>query len=165
MAETETAVNEFDTDTHRRVCANLAQPRSLQDLAAFLRATDPYVDDAAYTVDGVVDYVRDLEADGLVKKLGTFDSGDELVKAIKNDGDVVTLHKDKAAALVQRFERPDIFPHDDEDQYVLTQLALDRINGPIPNEPSLEGAALAAAEQDQAAWFEENERIAKEAEK
>ena len=59
----------------------------------------------------------------------------------------MTLHKDKASALKERAESSRTAPHLDEALWVITQKFLDKINGPIPNEPPpLVGEALAAAE-------------------
>jgi len=126
-------VNEFASDTHRRVAANLSQPRSARDLARFLARHDPYVDDEAHTEEGLDAYLKDLEADGLVKRIGSFDSGESLVKAVKADSDVPTLPKEKAEVLVERAEHPQRFPFVDEDHWALTAAGLGRLTGEAPS--------------------------------
>ena len=125
-------VNEFASDTHRRVAANLSQPRSARDLARFLARHDPYVDDEAHIEDGLDLYLNDLEASGLVKRIGSFDSGEALAKAVKADSDVLTLPKEKAEVLIERAEHPQRFPFVDEDQWALTTSGLARLTGEAP---------------------------------
>jgi len=127
------AVNDFDSDTHRRVAANLSQPRSARDLARFLARHDPYVEDTAHTEEGLDSYLEDLEADGLVKRIGSFDDGAALVKAVKADADVQTLPEEKAEVLVERAEHPQRFPFVDEDHWALTTAGLARLTGPAPS--------------------------------
>jgi hypothetical protein len=158
-------LNEFDSDTHRRVCANLSVPRSAAELAAFLSKHDPHVEDDAYSAEGVQDYLDDLEADGLVRNVGSFEvdpddpapAAREVLAAVNDDDDLITIPKAKADGFAERVEREDAFPYlDSGDHFVMTQLALDRINGPIPGEsPPLTGRALRAAEA-------ENERLQQE---
>jgi len=123
------AANDFETDTHRRVAANLSQPRSARDLARFLAALDPHVDEAAHSEEGVAAYLEDLEADGLVTKLGPFEDGKALVAAVKDDDQAVTLPKEKAQTLIVRADNPEKFPYADEDHWALTQVGLERLTG------------------------------------
>ncbi len=125
-------LNHFDTDTHRRVAANLSQPRSRRDLARFLARHDPHVEDAAHTEEGLDPYLMDLEADGLVKGIGTFEDGKSLVAAVKSDDQAVTLPKEKAEVLVERAEHPQRFPFVDEDHWALTTAGLERLTGSAP---------------------------------
>jgi hypothetical protein len=129
-------VNDFDSDTHRRVAANLSQPRSARDLARFLARHDPYVDEATHSEEGVVLYLMDLEEEiesgGLVKRIGSFDSGEALVKAVKADTQTVTLPKEKAEVLVERAEHSQRFPFVDEDHWALTTAGLERLTGAAP---------------------------------
>lgn len=81
-------VNDFATDTHRRVCAQCMYLRSASQIADVLRKVDPNVDEAAYERHGVEEYLADLEADGLVKNLGTFDDPESALKAQDKDKDV-----------------------------------------------------------------------------
>lgn len=147
-AEAPRNLNEFESDTHRRVVANLSVPRSVGELADHLRQHDPYVSAEAYGEGSLMEYLKDLEADGLVKNIGTYPDGAEAVKAVRGDGGLIDFPGPKAAAFCARAERPDVGPFLDEEQWVMTQLALDKINGPVPGEPPpLKGAALKHAER------------------
>lgn len=94
-------LNEFESDTHRRVAANCTRPRSATEIALVLRgpqyhpalgklsAHDRYVDERAYEPAGVQSYLDELEADGLVKNVGRFAHGEEALEAQDSDPDVV----------------------------------------------------------------------------
>lgn len=160
----ETLYNDFQSDAHRRVLGNLAQPRSARDLLRFLRGAgwpyashDPHLaeligdeqneltEDEALKRLGAV--LADLEKDGLVKVLGEFEpaapkrkarraAGEALVKAIREDGDVPSLPKEKAAALVERIAHRRRHPFvESGPQYYLTERGLAKLRGPVVNEP------------------------------
>ena len=126
----EIAVNDFASDTHRRVVANFGRPRTAREVAAQLQRDDPYVDDKAYGAAGCAEYVKDLEADGLLKNLGKFESGKEALKAQDADKDVIDFDGDKAT-FEAAAENPRKFPHlDEDDHYVRTALAQAKLIGP-----------------------------------
>lgn len=147
MASMSDAIDEFKSDTHRRVAANLAQPRSARELARFLAIHDPHVADDAYSVEGVVDYLKDLEAEGLVLQLDASGDPKAIVDEVRASDAVPTLHKDKAKNFVARAtKRRDRQEYLAEPQWVATQAFYDRVAADIPNAPPpLEGAALDAA--------------------
>jgi hypothetical protein len=131
-----TEVNEFDTDTHRRVAAQCMRPRSATEIAhAFQTIPDPHVDESALHADGVREYLADLEADGLVKNLGTFDSGEEALKAQNADKDVIDFHGDKDA-FIKRAKHPLRFPFLErgEDHYVFTKRCHAKLTGEVPSD-------------------------------
>lgn len=157
------AIDEFESDTHRRVAANLAQPRSAAGLARFLAAIDPHVTSKAYTPAGVQDYLDDLVKEGLVVRIGganadvktaedAKDAAEAVVAEIKGHDEVPTLPKEKAANWIASSQKRTRRGEIGDVQYVATQAFFDRVAGPIPNEPPpLEGEALAAAEAQNAA--------------
>lgn len=157
-------LNEFESDTHRRVCANLSVPRSAEELAAFLSKHDPHVDASAYGAASVQDFIDDLEAEGLVANVGSFESAADAVAAVRDDADLIDFPKAKAENFAERAEREDVFPYlDGDDHYVMTALALAKIEGPIPDEPPpLTGPALRAAEKENARLKEEADERARE---
>jgi hypothetical protein len=133
-------VNQFASDTHRRVCANLSQPRTAEHLADFLSKTDPQVSHGqkghegrpnAHEASGVRHYLNDLERDGLVVKLGEHaarevsdddedpdaeikaleEAGRGLIDAVSKSKTAVTLPKEKAATFVERACNPDKEPY------------------------------------------------------
>lgn len=144
MAE---VLNEFASDAHRRVGGNLAQPRSARELAAFLAKLDPHVPDEVYSEAGVLPYLEDLEADGLVKRLGAFEDGEALVAAIAKDKALPTLPAEKAKTVAARAASPRVGPYPDEEQWYITQAFLDRLDGPTPSSP--EGQALLKAQREE----------------
>jgi hypothetical protein len=121
--------DDFDSDTHRRVAGNLSQPRSARDLARFLTAHDPYVDEEAHSEEGVVSYLEDLEADGAITKLGSFEDGKALVAAVKDSDQAVTLPKEKVQTLMARADNSQKFPYPDEDHWALTHAGHRRLTG------------------------------------
>jgi hypothetical protein len=122
-------VNDFETDTHRRVAGNLSQPRSARDLARFLARHDPYVEDAAHSEEGLDSYLKDLEADGLVKRIGSFEGGKALVAAVKDDDQTVTLPAEKAKTYIVRSANPEKFPYPDEEHWAMTYAGHRRLTG------------------------------------
>jgi hypothetical protein len=159
-----TALNEFDSDTHRRVCANLSVPRSALELARFLDRHDPHIDVAARDGEQVEGFLLDLEADGLVKRIKGLQDAKAAVKAMRQDSDVPTLPRAKASAYVERADRDDLFPvFDGREHWVFTKAALDRFNGPIRDEkPPKTGADLRAAEEANRALADRDARLARE---
>jgi hypothetical protein len=130
------ALNEFDSDTHRRVCANLTVPRSVVELAEFLERHDPFVDRRAYSPEGVEEVLRDLEAARLVKRLPGLRDGKAAVKAMRQDKDVQTLPRAKASAFMERVERDDVLPaFDGREYWVATKAGLERLTGRVRDEP------------------------------
>lgn len=158
-------LNEFASDTHRRVGGVFLQPRSLADAARFLHINDPYVEDRAYNTQGLEEIVKDLQAEGLVKKVGK-GTAREILKKIASDDALPTVPKEKAKLWTDRATlRGDRYPHpEDEDQWATTQAYLDRVNGPIPNEPPpLVGEELARVEAHNREIAEADERLREEA--
>jgi hypothetical protein len=162
--------NEFKTDRHRRVVANLAAPRSSADLASFLARNDPYVrprhkdEPDVRTVEGAEVVLEELEAEGLVKKIPAPQTAQALIDAVKSDDDVPDLHRDRHKHLKQRADRHDAYPYlEDEDQWYMTNAALARLKGPVFDEPlPLEGDALRAAQEQQERVREDDARIIRE---
>jgi hypothetical protein len=159
----EEVLNEFASDTHRRVAGHLSRPRSANDLAHFLARHDPHVEDDAYDPEKVEEYLKDLEADGLVKNIGS-GTAEELVAKVKADKDLRTLRSEKADEFAARAERSDVYPFpEDGDHWVLTQKFIDKVNAPIPGEPPpLSGPALEHAEAENAKLAEESEAAFRE---
>jgi len=122
-------VNDFDSDTHRRVAANLSQPRSARDLARFLAALDPHVDEAAHSEEGVTEYLEDLESDGLVVKLGSFNGGKAIVAALKDSEQAMSLSPEKAKTYIVRAANPQKFPYPDEEHWAMTHAGHRRLTG------------------------------------
>lgn len=185
MAEaTEIPINDFLTDAHRRVCANLSQPRTVFELAMFLTKHDPPVfhEEVAYqgvdlasfdpagggdVVAGAKSLLADLEAEGLVKNLGPISDVTAALALIEQDGELADIPKEKAANLVERAEHAEKLPvfGGKDDFYIFTAYGLAKLKGPIPQEPPpMVGARLAAAEAepDTIQSREEAEEAAKE---
>ena len=162
MAKPETY--EFASDTHRRVAGNLTQPRSAADLARLLAALDPFVVDGAYTPNGVESFLKDLEADGMVKQVGTFDDPAAAIKSFAGDADLIDIPKVKAANIAERAENPVKYPFlDSEDQWLLAKRGLEALTAPGENvPPPLEGLALKGVEDANAKLAKEDEERARE---
>lgn len=154
---------QFASDAHRRVAGNLSVPRSIEDLRKVLADDTSFPD----LVPGELELiVKDLAGDGHVKSLGAHDDADELVKAIKSDDDVPTLHKDKAKHFVLRtrrrgFGRPAHVVAGE--QHYFTNAGLETLQAGLPDEPApLEGEALRAAEEQDERLLAEVESKIKE---
>ena len=148
MPESETQVNHFESDVHRRVAGNLTQPRSLTDLLR-VAIQDPFMGPLrvqpapnGHSQADLGEVLKDLEADGVVVSVGEHDSGEALVATIRKHDQAVTLPDEKAEAFVERAEVPTRYPWPEEEHWALTELGLAKLKGPIPNEPApLEGEA------------------------
>src|SRR4051812_14738116 len=88
----------FESDEHRRVCGNLAQPRSLASLQREL-FVDPSV---SLSESETLEILQDLQGDGLVKCLGLVANGDALVEAVQSDKDAITLEDGTAETFRKR---------------------------------------------------------------
>jgi hypothetical protein len=125
-------VNDFATDTHRRVAAQCMRPRSATEIADALKQLDPHVDPDAHHADGVNEYLKDLEADGLVKNLGTFDTAEAALDAQNKDKDVIDFYGDPEA-FVSRAAHPLRFPFlDRENHFVFTKTCHAKLTGEAP---------------------------------
>lgn len=94
----------FASDEHRRVVGNLPIPRHLHELTRNLVA-DPHIGGMrGPSEDDVSEILKDLEAEGLVKQIGSADTADELLKLVSSDKDTIDLHKDQAKHLKERIE-------------------------------------------------------------
>lgn len=112
----------FTTDAHRRVAANLAQPRNLDGLAAVL-FDDPHTRLHA-PLEVIVDELCDA---GLAKNIGSHGDAHEVVGAVQADDEVIDLHPEKAACYVDHFSHPRREKHLAGDQYVLTKHGLEEL--------------------------------------
>jgi uncharacterized protein YciI len=131
-------VNEFQTDTHRRVTAQCLRPRSAREIAYELQTVDASAADDAKHPDGVNEYLKDLEADGLVVNLGPFEAGDgEGALAAQNGNEQALNFEGDTNAFVARSKHPLRFPifEQGEDHYVMTNLGHARLTGEAPTTP------------------------------
>ena len=129
--------NDFATDTHRRVLAHAMRPRSAAEIAYQLAKVDLNVDTSAYQQHGVQSILDDLEADGLVKNLGTFEDGKEALAAQDKDKDVINFSGSKEA-FHHSADNPLGFPFlDRADHYVMTKKGHAKLTGEVP--PSEDG--------------------------
>lgn len=148
-------LNDFESDEHRRVLANLGQPRSLDDLVRFLRRHDIENTSRARTDVGAEEILADLEADGLIVSLGTPAIGAEdlptaIVGAVAEHPLALTLPEEKARHFVERVNHPDRPPFlaSEEEVWVQTELGRAKLEAPSPIEGApLAGLALKAAEE------------------
>lgn len=131
-------VNEFQSDTHRRVTAQTMRPRSAREIAYELQTVDASAAEDAKHPDGVNEYLKDLEADGLVVNLGSFDPGDgeAALAAQKKNKQAMDFEGDEDA-FVARSKHPLRFPffEQGEDHYVMTKLGHARLTGMAPTTP------------------------------
>ena len=159
---------QFASDAHRRVAGNLSVPLNLEQLRALL-ADDPNFSQAALEPKVLARIVADLRRDGHVKSLGSHDDAEALVKAVKADNDVPTLHRDKAAHFVLRAQ-PRGFGEPQHvvegEQLYFTNDGVKTLEAPLPDEPPpLEGARLkVAAVQDEVLQAEIDEAVRANAE-
>jgi hypothetical protein len=125
-------VNDFTTDTHRRVAAQCMRPRSASEIAYALKTLDPHVDEDAYHRDGVNEYLADLEADGLVVNLGSFDDAKAALKAQDAHKDAIDFQGDRDA-FSARAAHPTRFPflEQGEDHWVFTKLCHAKLTGEV----------------------------------
>lgn len=123
-------INEFETDTHRRVAAQCMRPRSATEIADALRQLDPHVDPACHHRDGVAAVLEDLEGEGLVKNLGSFDDAGEALAAQDRDKDVIDFQGSRES-FENRAAHPLRFPFLErgEDHFVFTKECHDRLTG------------------------------------
>ena|SRR5215211_6027768 len=142
------AVNEFETDTHRRVAGMLMRPRTAAEIAEEFRRHDPYVNGeqggydraanevieptGAYTTEGVEDYLKDLEADGLAKNIGTFDNPKDALD--RQDGDKALINFDGSRKEFKALAESELkWPFlQTADHWVRTIEAQDRLVGEAP---------------------------------
>jgi hypothetical protein len=127
-----TATNEFASDTHRRVAGSLMRPRSAQEIADEFNRHDPYVADKARSAEGVEEYLRDLEAEGLAVNLGTFADGEAAMAAQNKDKAAIDFTGDAeifAAIAAADHKHPFL---DSADHWVRTNDAQARLIGVAP---------------------------------
>ena len=137
--------NEFDTDLHRRVAGNLQIPRSAEALVLTLERHDPTAigfDQGGYDRDGKVSEVdevlSDLEADGVVAKIGEHGSPETAVEAVNTDENVVDIDPEQAEIFAEVIESPRPSRRHlnlDGELWILTTKGLEKLTGTIPNEP------------------------------
>jgi hypothetical protein len=173
---------DFLTDEHRRVLGNLSQPRSLEDLVAFLARHDEPHTSIARTLKGAESILTDLEAHGLVTSLGAFtaDTDHKLPKhragaaataavtATADRDDVPTLPADKADNYIERAQRSGIHPFPDragtEELWYWTEIGRAKLMAPIPNQPPpMQGTRLDAALEHDARLAERDAEITAQA--
>jgi hypothetical protein len=120
----------FLTDRHRRVLANLSQPRSVPLLAREL-LSDPYsgfTGSIGLVADQVDAFLAELAAEGLVARLGYFDRADELVEHVDAHVDVPSLHPEKAENFIERANRRQYMLAEGE-LWMFTQAGYEALNG------------------------------------
>jgi hypothetical protein len=137
-------LNRFASDTHRRVAAQCMRPRSALEVAYALRKHDPNVQhgkaarDAglpdAHHWQGAEHYLAELEAEGLVVNLGTFESAQDALKAQDGHKEAINFEGDRDV-FVNAARKELGFPFLDQgDHYVLTQACWERLTGATETE-------------------------------
>ena len=160
-------LNVFASDLHRRVVGNLDIPRSAEALVRTFERHDPTVIGAMendYSRKDATERVRevllDLESEGLVASLGEVSSGDDAVAAMNGHKDTLDIGKQQGktfAALAESRAPNSRHLHVDGELYGATVKAWRKLTGPIPEEPPpLTGGSLAAAEEFNRQWHEDN---------
>jgi hypothetical protein len=154
MAEPEINVFPFgadgaDSDTHRRVCAQCARPRSATEIAYTFLKLDPNVAKEAIHRDGVQRYLDDLEDAELVKNIGPIEDGAQALDAQDKDKDLIDFCGDRAA-FVARAEHPLRFPFPllGEPHYVMTKTGHAKLTGEVPGSEAPAGPALLGTAAD-----------------
>jgi hypothetical protein len=137
--------NEFDTDLHRRVAGNLQIPRSPEALVLTFERHDPdaigstTMDyDRGAAVGEVSEVLADLEADGVVAKVGAVADVEEAVDVVNTDNNVVDIDAEQAElfAEVVASQRPNKrHLNVDGELWILTNKGLEKLTGTIPNPP------------------------------
>lgn len=152
--EPEVAVNEFRTDTHRRIAGMLMRPRSAAEIAAEFAKHDPWVEGdpprtdpmtgevseatGAYTAAGVTEYLEDLEAEGLAVNMGNFEEASAALEAQNGNPELVDFAGDSGSffALAEAERK---YPYlSRADHWVRTNAAQARLVGPVPGAPGTE---------------------------
>lgn len=127
-------VNEFASDTHRRVVAQFTRPMTAREAADALKKHDPYVEDDAYGAQGVSEYISDLEADGLLTNLGTFDDAKAALDAQDKNKDTINFQGSRES-FSKLAENPLKHPYlDEDDHFVQTKLAHEKLAGEAPED-------------------------------
>lgn len=137
-------LNRFASDTHRRVAAQCMRPRSALEVAYALRKHDPQVVHGREAADaglpdahhwrGAEHYLADLEGEGLVVNLGTFDGPAEALKAQDGHPDAINFEGDREV-FANAAHKELGFPFLDQgDHYVLTQACWERLTGATETE-------------------------------
>lgn|SRR3954469_654690 len=126
----EPVYNVFDSDTHRRVCAQCMRPRSASEIAYVARTLDPFIE--ARHRDDVQEVLDELASDGLVKQVEG-EEPNELLDAQDGDGDVIDFQGDREA-FETRAAHPRRYPflEQGEAHYVMTNEGHARLTGEVP---------------------------------
>jgi hypothetical protein len=108
------------------------RPRSATEIADRLRTADPDTTDAVHHRDGVLEVLKDLEADGLVVNLGTFDDPDAALAAQDKHKDAIDFEGDRAV-FANMARGPLGYPFlDREDHWAFTKACHARLIGEVP---------------------------------
>lgn len=118
---------DFESFVHRRVAAQLSVPLTVAGLLEVTRGqNDPEIPDSESIVRAALDV---LVSAGHVKNIGRHADAAKVVKALKADDDVISLHPEKAKSYqgVVANPRKPAFTTDTDDLYVLTGKGLEAL--------------------------------------
>lgn len=161
----EQRMHEEFSDLDRRTIANLAIPRHVDDLTQTLRE-DQHTGTRAS--DDVNEHLLDLEARGLVVKLGDghgYDSS-SLASAAQKNKHTIPMADEQCEIMERRWAAPHLNWRLPGDHWMLSVDGLEQIKAPIENEPAaFDDARLASVIQEEWARTRKGVKRGKEADK